>query len=57
MLRLLSRTAEVESCDQIQQESDENRKSLLSKTVGDSTVLSKTVGESLDVSQAVGVFD
>ena len=33
-----------------------NGKSVLSKTVGDSTVTSKTVGE-FDVSQAVGVLD
>jgi len=35
----------LKSCEQIQRESDENRKSVLSKTVGDSTVLSKSVRE------------
>ncbi len=47
VLRLSSNTAEVGSCDQMQQKSDENGGSVLSKTVGDLTAISKTVGEFL----------
>ena len=47
VLRLSSNTAEVGSCDQMQQKSDKNGGSVLLKTVGDLTAISKTVGEFL----------
>lgn len=40
----------------MQRKSDENGKSVLSKTVGDLTVCYRRQCESLDVSQAVGVL-